>query len=75
MSSERTMTAARKIEPQAPETPRGQDTITAPPPPIGEGTRDVEPHDTIPTPPPESGIVDAVVIPPHRAPELDEGKD
>jgi hypothetical protein len=71
-SSDRRIVAARKIEEPAPPPPKA-DTWPAPPPSGSEGALDDDERDTIPTPAPESGVSDVVVVPPLR--ELDLGLD
>jgi hypothetical protein len=66
-SSDRRISIARKIEDEAPVS---REAISIPPPSdSGPGPLEralEQAHDTIPTPPPESGIVDHVVIPPLK---------
>jgi hypothetical protein len=68
-SSDRQIAAARKID-QDPL--KGRDTVPAPPPSSASSADDTDQHDTIPTPAPESGITDVVVIPPLRNVNVDD---
>ena len=70
-SSDRRIVAARKIDQ---DVPKGRDTWPSPPPSSAKSPDDTDEHDTIPTPAPESGITDVVVIPPHRNVSIDEDR-
>jgi hypothetical protein len=66
-SSDRRIVAARKID----EAPLGANDTWPAPPPSSRGdtihdSDDSDERDTIPTPPPESGTADVVVVPPLR---------
>jgi hypothetical protein len=68
-SSDRRIAAAAKIDEEA---PKPRDTWPSPPPPPNASSADdTDEHDTIPTPPPESGTEDVVAIPPLRKVNVD----
>jgi len=69
-SSDRHIAAARKIDPVLADPHLRQDTWPAPPPSSAKSPDDTDQHDTIPTPAPESGTTDVVVIPPLRNVDL-----
>jgi hypothetical protein len=70
-SSDRRIAAAAKIDE---DIPKPRDTWPSPPPPPPAGASsadDTDKHDTIPTPAPEAGTAEVVVIPPLHGVELD----
>jgi hypothetical protein len=66
-SSDRQIAAARKIDQEALDPLVRRDTWPAPPPSSAKSADDTDEHDTIPTPAPESGTTDVIVIPPLRS--------